>query len=443
MNTDYRGHMLSYLVEQSQATTAVVASEYLPRFIDALGPRSGIRTIVVPDATGAVPEASGVQVVAADDVLKVDPANDLEPPALSDICYIIYTSGTTGPSKGVLTPWNQLHAQSLGSIPIEELSDADAYYCPFSLAHGGGRMPAYLMALCGGRLIVRERFSATHYWSDVREHGCTVSALTGAMIPFLMNRPPAADDAENPLRMMVMFPLPPNHLEFVRRFGVRVRTAFSMTEVSVPIVSEWNPVDYRSCGRIRQGWPGTQVRLIDEAGNDVPDGTVGELLVRTSAPSTMNAGYFNMPEETARAWRDGWFHTGDGFTRDSEGNFYFVDRIKDAIRRRGENISSFEVEAVVLTHPEVVECAAVAAPSEWTEDEVKIFVVRSAGSALTEAELSAYLESQITPFMLPRYIEFIDELPKTEATMRVQKAELRRRGNGAQTWDRLNTLEGR
>jgi len=438
VNTDYRGSMLSYVVAHSQAATAVVGEEYVSRLLESLDEGSKLRTIVVPDAVGALPDGGGVTVVAAEDILRGPaPREDLTPPSPWDICYIIYTSGTTGPSKGVLTPWEQLHAQTLACLPIEELGPDDAYYCPFSLAHGGGRMPAYLMALVGGRLVVRDRFSGSDFWSDVRKHGCTATALLGAMSAFLMHQPPQADDSDNPMRSVVMLPLLPEHLEFAERFGVRLRTTFSMTEISVPIVSDWDPADHRSCGKVREGYPGVDVRIVDEHDMEVPEGSVGELIVRTSEPWTMNAGYFRMPEATVAAWRNGWFHTGDGFTRDAEGRLYFVDRVKDAIRRRGENISSFEVEAGVNAHPDVVESAAVAVPSEWGEDEVKIYVVRAPGSTLTAAELVDWLEPRMTPFMIPRYVEFRDDLPKTEATLRVRKVALRASGINEHTWDRL------
>jgi crotonobetaine/carnitine-CoA ligase len=170
----------------------------------------------------------------------------------------------------------------------------------------------------------------------------------------------------------------------------------------------------------------------------MPHGEVGELLVRTDEPWMLNAGYFEMPEATARAWRNGWFHTGDGFRRDAQGNFYFVDRLKDAMRRKGENISSLEVEGHVRAHPGVLEVAAIAAPSEFGpgEDEVKVLVVPRPGLKIDPAELLAFLEPTMPRFMLPRYVEMVADLPKTP-TARVRKVELREDCLTASTWDRV------
>jgi crotonobetaine/carnitine-CoA ligase len=178
------------------------------------------------------------------------------------------------------------------------------------------------------------------------------------------------------------------------------------------------------------------VRIVDEHDIEVPAGVVGELIVRTRVPWTVNAGYLGMPEQTAEAWRNGWFHTGDAFRYDEDGNFYFVDRIKDSIRRRGENISSFEVEAYVNEHPAVLESAAIAVPSEHGEDEVKVCVVLKPDGILEPEELIEHLIPRMPRFMVPRYVELVDALPKTEATQRVQKVLLREEPLNDKTWDR-------
>jgi crotonobetaine/carnitine-CoA ligase len=210
-----------------------------------------------------------------------------------------------------------------------------------------------------------------------------------------------------------------------------------MTEIGAPFASDgYRLANARSCGRLRTGWAGYEVRIVDDHDEPLGAGEVGELVVRTSEPWVVNRGYYGMPEVTAEAWRNGWFHTGDGFMYDEDGNYYFVDRIKDAIRRRGENISSFEVEALVNRHPEVAESAAVAVPSEYLEDEVKVCVVRSEGAELSHAQLVEFLVPTMPSFMVPRYVEFVDALPKTEATMRTQKIKLREAALNEHTWDR-------
>ena len=209
-------------------------------------------------------------------------------------------------------------------------------------------------------------------------------------------------------------------------------TIFNMTEISSPIVSEPNPRVRGTCGKVRAG---VQVRLVDGNDCEVAQGSVGEMIVRTDRPWAMNSGYYKEPEATARAWRNGWFHTGDAFRQDAEGFFFFVDRIKDAIRRRGENISSFEVEAEILAHPDVREAAAIAVPSPLEEDEVLAVIAPQPGRSIDPVQLIHFLRDRLAYFMIPRYIRVLDELPKTPSS-KVLKTELRAQGITADTWDR-------
>jgi crotonobetaine/carnitine-CoA ligase len=253
------------------------------------------------------------------------------------------------------------------------------------------------------------------------------------MAQLLAAMPEQPDDADNPLNFINTAPLWPAIEDFERRFGVRVYTGYGMTEVGAPLFVV-DRVDWRSCGRVR---PGYQLRVVDEHDLEVPNGEVGELIIRTDEPWNLNAGYYEMPEATAAAWRNGWFHTGDGFRRDDDGNFYFVDRLKDAMRRKGENISSLEVEGYVREHPAVLEVAAIAAPSDFGpgEDEVKICVVPKPDTELRPDELLEFLQPRMPRFMHPRYVEVVAELPKTP-TARIRKFELRDQALTPATWDR-------
>jgi crotonobetaine/carnitine-CoA ligase len=292
-----------------------------------------------------------------------------------------------------------------------------------------------MAALHDGQVVIRDAFKTTEFWSDIRKFGCTGTLLVGAMANFLYRQEPRPDDADNPLRYVVMAPVIPEVDDFKRRFGCDVVTAYSMTELSVPIVSwerEVNGVNYRSCGRVR---PGVHVRVVDDHDYPVGPGVIGELVVRSDEPWALSPTYWRMPEKTVEAWRNGWFHTGDAFRYDENGDFFFMDRIKDAIRRRGENISSFEVEAAVNSYQDVLESAAVAVPSEWSEDEVKVAVVPKPGRSIDPAKLIEFLIPRMPRFALPRYIEIVETLPKTP-TERVQKAIIREAGVSAQTWDR-------
>jgi crotonobetaine/carnitine-CoA ligase len=220
---------------------------------------------------------------------------------------------------------------------------------------------------------------------------------------------------------------------FRERFGVSIRTHYGMTEAGA-VFNRHEVVDnLASCGTPA---PGYEVRLVDEHDYEVPVDEIGELVVRPDRPWTMSLGYLGMPDKTAEAWRNGWFHTGDGFKRDADGRYYFVDRIKDYLRRRGENISSFEVEQFVLEHPDVAEVAAIGVPSEHGEDEIKIVVVLQRGSLVTPGELIDFLAPRMPRYMVPRYVELVDSLPHTEATNRVRKVELRADPFNDATWDR-------
>ena len=433
VNTAHRGRSLAYLVENSQAKVVVLAERFVGQLAEA-GTTGRLETVVIPDLAGAPPDL-GARVVGGDELFAgVEPATDLDGPMHYDIACLIYTSGTTGPSKGVLVPWAELH-EFPNATPPGALDEDGAYYAVLPTFHVGGKATLYMVALAGARAVLREVFSLTEFWSDIRRHECNTTGLIGVMAQFLLAMPAQDDDADNPLDVIQTGPLFPEVDEFERRFGVKVFTGYGMTEIGAPLyVSADDRVDWRSCGRVRDGY---EIRIVDEHDEELPVGEVGELIIRSHEPWALNAGYFGMPEATARAWRNGWFHTGDGFRRDADGNFYFVDRLKDAMRKGGENISSLEVEGHVREHPGVLEAAAIAAPSDFGpgEDEVKVLVVVTPGESLSEAALLEFLQPRMAKFMFPRYVELVDELPKTP-TQRVRKVELREEALNARTWDR-------
>jgi carnitine-CoA ligase len=435
-NTMYRGEMLRYLIENSGASTLVISERFLPQLLEVESRLPQLDTVVVPDADDA-PAGIAARVVARPELFAdAVPADDLVGPEYWDVAAIIYTSGTTGPSKGVLMPWGTLWS-FVTTAPDDFVGPGEGFYAMYPAFHVSGKAMLYQASVFRARMVVREQFSIQHFWDDVRRFGITAAGLVGPMAPFLLLQPEQPDDADTPLRRVMMGPLVPQVDEFKRRFGVEVGTGYGMTEIGAPFASDgYDLANTTSCGKLRAGWAGYEVQIVDEHDEPLGAGEVGELVVRTREPWVINRGYHGMPEATAAAWRNGWFHTGDAFRFDADGNYYFVDRLKDAIRRRGENISSFEVEALVSAHPDVVESAAVAVPSEYLEDEVKVCVVLREGAAVTHEELIAYLVPRMPKFMVPRYVEFVDTLPKTEATLRTQKVKLRERALNEQTWDR-------
>jgi crotonobetaine/carnitine-CoA ligase len=432
INIQYLGELLEYQINDAQASVIIIAERWLPRLQDIAARCAHLETVIIHGADAPEPDLP-FQVLGADAALADAPdPGHLEPPQPHDIAAIVYTSGTTGPSKGVLVPWAQLHSTAVGAGSPEELDKDEVLYLPFPSYHISARSPAYQMLLCGGRVVIKETFATDEFWPDIRAYGCTFAILIFTMAQFIWNLPAQPNDADNPLRGLLMVPPLPNVDEFAARYDITVRTMFNMTEVSIPISTGWAIDDPASCGTAREGF---ECRLVDGNDMEVAPGTIGELLVRADEPWVLNAGYWNKPEQTAAAWRNGWFHTGDAFICDEAGRFYFVDRFKDAIRRRGENISSMEVEGVVNSHPAVAESAAIGVPSNVGEDDVMCFVVKSGDSEVGPAELVEYLNERLPRFMVPRYLDFVDELPKTP-TAKIRKIDLRARGITDTTWDR-------
>jgi crotonobetaine/carnitine-CoA ligase len=425
INLSYRGRLLEHVLRNAEPALIVVHAELVSRLDDVAHGSLQKAVVIGGEASLAGIETFNVLALNSDD--SMPPALD-SPIAPWDTQSIIYTSGTTGPSKGVLSSYFHLRCMSMA---LQDMSENDRYFINLPLFHVGGTMPVTAMLLHGGSIVIVRAFDTERFWSIVREHSVTSSIVLGAMAGFLLKCPPASGDRHHTLRCVTIVPYNETAVAFGQRFGCDLYSHFNMSEVSMPICTEANPTAMGSCGFPREG---VSLRVVDENDCEVSPGTVGELLVRTDSPWAMNHGYNGNPEATAQAWRNGWFHTGDGFRVDTEGRFTFVDRIKDAIRRRGENISSAEVEAEVVAHPFVKEAAAVAVPSEYGEDDVLIAVVLIEGAVLDAAELLRFLLPRMPHFMVPRYVRFLDDLPRTP-THKIQKHVLRAM-DSAGVWDR-------
>jgi len=302
--------------------------------------------------------------------------------------------------------------------------EGDAYFAPLPLFHIAGQWAlVYACFQVGATAIVRRRFSTGEFWSTVRESGARVSFLLGAMANFLARQEPKPDDVDNPMERMLVVPLIDDVDDFRRRFGVRVCTCYGSTEVNVPLISGYEVTEPGIAGR---PVPGFDIRIVDEDDREVPVGAVGELVVRSAEPWLLATEYHRNPEASLRLFGNLWLHTGDAFRKDAHENYFFVDRIKDYIRRRGENISSFEVEREVNAHPAVLECAAVAVKSASTEDDLKVVVVLKSGMTLDPEDLREFLRGRVPSFMVPDIVEVMAELPKTP-TGKIQKHLLRGR----------------
>ena len=434
VNSHLRGGVLSHVVSDSMARTMIVHARFLDWFA-GIEPGGVESLIVLGEPPGGWPETlAHLERSPFDALLKARAAPIGDGPAATDLVAVLYTSGTTGPSKGVMISHIQAYEYARSVVELLELVPDDVYYAPLPLFHIAGQWGvAYAACLVEAQAVLARPFSTTAYWADVRRHRATATFLLGAMANFLFQQPEAADDADNPLERALVVPLLPEIEAFKRRFACLVSTTWGATEFNVPTRSSFTLANSRTCGRIAEDR--YEVRIVDEHDREVPAGVPGEAVVRPREPWLTMAGYWRHPEWTVAAWRNLWFHTGDMLMRDEAGNLYFVDRTKDAIRRRGENISSMEVEQEIVAHPDVVECAVIPIASGHTEQEVMAVVVPRPGAAFDPAELIEFITPRMAYFMVPRYVDIVDALPKTQ-TGKIRKYTLRERGLPPGTWDR-------
>jgi carnitine-CoA ligase len=416
INPGYKGRLLSHALDIADGRVCVAHPELAPR-LEGIE-RHKCEVVVTTD--DPVWTSSG------------DDPGELERPLQPwDTWGIMFTSGTTGPSKGVLSSY--MHQWSIfGPDTMPFITGEDRYMINLPLFHMGGCGLLNSMLLRGGSIAFVTQFSTPRFWETVRDTQSTVVFLLGTMASFIESQPPSPQDRDHPLRLVWMVPVVDDVPSFAERFGVEVRALYGMTEISSPIITGPTPSLPGTCGRAR---PGVEVRLLDDNDCEVAPGEVGEFCVRTDSPWAMNHGYYKMPEATARAWRNGWFHTGDAGKRDEEGNFFFVDRFKDAVRRRGEYISSLELETEINVHPAVATSAVVGVPAEHGEEEVLAALVAAPGAEIDVLELTEFLRERVPHFMVPRYLRIVGELPMTP-TAKVRKNVLRDEGVTADTWDR-------
>jgi len=416
INPGYRGNLLSHALNVADGTLCLAHPELAGR-LEGIERHRVERTVTTEDPAFT---DSGE-----------DPGPLERPIRPWDTWGIMFTSGTTGPSKGVLSSY--MHQWSIfGPDTMPFITGDDRYMINLPLFHMGGCGLLNSMLLRGGSIAFVTRFSTPRFWETIRQTQTSVVFLLGTMASFVASQPPGPRDRDHPLRLVFMVPVVDDVPAFAERFGVEVRSLYGMTEISSPIITGPTPSLPGTCGRAR---PGVEVRLLDADDCEVDVGEVGEFCVRTDAPWAMNGGYHKMPEATARAWRNGWFHTGDAGRRDAEGNFFFVDRFKDAVRRRGEYISSLELETEINAHPSVAASAVVGVPAEHGEEEVLACLVQAPDTEIDVVEVTRFLQERVPHFMVPRYLRIVEALPVTP-TEKVRKDVLRGDGVTQDTWDR-------
>ena len=444
INTSYEGEFLRHQLDVAQARYAVIDDVMAERWVAIAEHARGIERFWVIDS-GAGIRDKAVELLRENgwqaepwEKLETATKRELPTPRPQDLGAIFYTSGTTGPSKGVAMPHSQLYFFAQIVVSLTRLTPDDVYLTTTPLFHGNATfMAVYPAIVAGGRAVIRSKFSASRWIDHVRDSGVTVTNFVGVMMDFAWKQEPREDDRDNKLRCVYAAPTASTIVEqFKERYGIEAFVdAFGLTETSAPIMSPYGvqrPAG--AAGLQNKEW--FDIRLVDpETDREVPVGEVGELLVRPVHPWTCSNGYYNMAEKTVEAWRNLWFHTGDALRKDEDGWFYFIDRYKDALRRRGENISSYEVEQAILGHPEVVECAVVGVPAdvEAGEDEVLAVVVTS--ERVPPAQILEWCTGRIPDFAIPRYLRTVEALPKTPSE-KVRKAALRDAGVTGDTYDR-------
>ena len=351
----------------------------------------------------------------------------------ADTLAILYTSGTTGPSKGVCCPHAQFFWWGLNTAHLLGVGADDVLCTTLPLFHTNALNTFFQALITGATAIFESRFSASAFFTTLAARRATVTYLLGAMVPILLSRPAEPAERQHRTRLALAPGVPGHfHAEFAERTGIALLDGYGSTETNFVIGSPSAECKPGTMGRLFEGFA---ARVVDPEDNEVPDGTPGELVLRAEAPFAFATGYFGTPDKTVEAWRNLWFHTGDRVIREPDGYYKFVDRLKDAIRRRGENISSFEVEQVLLSHPEIATAAAYPVRSDLAEDEVMAAIVRQPGSTLDEAAVIRFCETRMPYFAVPRYLEFASSLPTTE-NGKIQKYKLRERGITDGTWDR-------
>ncbi|MFP6817422.1 MAG: AMP-binding protein [Pseudomonadales bacterium] len=440
----YKGSFLAHPLNLSKARVLITTAELAQRLVEIEGELPHLERLFIvddPETDGEMPRFTRLKASPFAQLMEGDPT----PPGVevfpSDPAAVLMTSGTTGVSKGVLMPSSQFYFFAEEDVQLMRLTPDDVFMTGFPLFHGNAQfLTVYPALIMGAQVVLYRRFSASTWAARAHLSGATVTNLLGATMAFILSQPPSEHDRALKVRTIYAAPLSPELApQFIERFGVSdFVDGFGQTEISnifmTPYGAKRPP---GASGVLVDQW--FEARLVDpDTGIDVPEGETGELLIRPKAPGVISTEYLGMPEKTVETWRDLWFHTGDGLRRDAQGWYFFVDRVKDALRRRGENISSFEVESGVRSHPAVADCAVVGVRADEAagEDEVMVFVVLKEGETANPEDICIWSEKELPAFMVPRYIDFVDELPQT-ATEKVRKKVLREQGVTETTWDRL------
>ena len=430
LNTASQARQLRYYLENSAARLLVIEMELLAAMDAAVFAGLALERIWLVGGSASA-QGLGLPVSPLPEPGPALPAASMRP---GDTFAILYTSGTTGPAKGVCCPHAQFYWWGINTAGFLGVRGGDVLATALPLFHTNAINTFFQALLTGSQQAVLPKFSASGFWPAMAEAGATIGYLLGAMVPILLAQPPTAAERAHSMRAALGPGVPAAlHAEFLRRTGVALADGFGSTETNFVIGTTAGD---RIPGKIGCLTQGVSAKVVADDGAEAMPGMPGELLLRADDPLAFSSGYFGDPEKTAEAWQGGWFRTGDRVIRHGDGQFSFVDRLKDVIRRRGENISSLEVEQVLAAHPAVETAAVFPVPSDLAEDEVMAAVVLRLETPASVEDLFRHCAKELPRFSVPRYLELCQELPRTE-NGKVQKFKLRERGVTAQTVDRL------
>lgn len=438
LNTSARGKGLAYNLDHADATTLIADSRFLPHIEAIIDQTPSLQRLII---VGEAPYGAGLPADLV--VLKFNDlrsSNALAPKTqvrYNDQAFLMYTSGTTGPSKAVM----YTHAYALtwagGFADAHRYSGDDVMYVSMPLFHGNALHSAtYGCLLVGATVVIKPKFSASNFWRDIYTCGATLTNLLGSMGDILWNLDASEYERKNTLRQIMAGPIPDRGRQMEKRWQVQLVSCFGLTDFGVSNFSTVDdpPDKFGSCGLAS---PHFEVQVVDENDFEVPNGQLGEIVLRTKTPWHSASGYYKMPTETATSLRNQWFHTGDLGICDADGYLYFKDRKKDAIRRRGENISAFEVEQVLMEYGGIAEVCAYAVTVDGDE-EVGVSLIVAPGHSFVPADLIRWCEGRMSYFMVPRFIDAREDMPRTQSG-KIQKHSLRSdaQSNINQLWDRV------
>jgi len=443
INTAYKADFLQYIIDSSDSKLLFIAEEYLDRMPPIAKRLKRLERVVVWTRSGSDGfDKHGFRFTEMKSYREfLKGARSAEPKVevlFTDYARLMFTSGTTGRSKGVMRPGAADYSSARNCAEIMDVGPDDVYFTCLPLFHSNAMvMTVYPALIKGAKAVVEEKYSASRFWQWMNEYKVTRFNTVGTVSYFMWNTPPVPEERTHSVGLVLGSPAPHDIIEkFMKRFGIRFMEGYGLTETGqCTWMRPGEPFRVGSCGKEA---PGYEIKITDpESDEELPRGEVGQIVVRPRIPNIMLHYYNKMPEKTVEDFRNLWFHTGDAGWMDRDGYIYFMDRVKDYIRRRGENISSFEVEKVVSSHPLVAECAAVgvkAAAGKHAEDEVMVVIVPEKGKRPDPAEIVKFLKPLMPAFMIPRFIRFAKSLPKT-GTERVKKKELREKGITRDTWE--------